>query len=125
MRALQSSGFLLTLFSFFSRIKKELRPVYSHIINHLLTSHSVSFSFYVSLTCGSVHKHVKRELDQYSPIRTSRLVNKIYTFLLLDVLMVRIYFLIFYNIRTSLRSSIERGNNCKNTYPMGTCVYCY
>ena len=27
---------------------------------------------------GSVHKHVKRELDQYSPIRTSRSVNKIY-----------------------------------------------
>ena len=32
----------------------------------------------MDLACGSVHKHIKRELDQYSPIRTSRSVNKIY-----------------------------------------------
>ena len=44
----------------------------------LLWFHEPSFSFYVCLAYGSVHKHVKRELDQYSPIRTKCEVNKIY-----------------------------------------------
>ena len=65
------------------RIKKEFRLVCGHKINNLLTSHSVrmeeysvSFYFYLTcLACGSVHKQLKRELNQYSPIWTSRSVN--------------------------------------------------